>query len=595
MSSARSIRVHPAEWESRRLADLAALDLLDSAPEQRFDHLTALVAELLGVPVALVSLVDADRQWFKSRVGVEVTELPRELSLCTHAICVPEGMVVEDARTDPRFADNPLVTGTTHLRAYAGAVLHGPSGMPLGTLCAIDVVPRSFSERERRALRRVADLVEIEIADRATAHARANQRIADAYTDPVTGIPTERYAVEHLAQWVASGATGRRVAVRIRIERMVEAASAFGLPVVHGILRQVAANLTAAAGLGATVARGTGGTFSIVSGPVSDLDEAARWLAAIDAATRVPVSPPAGRPFVLSHVHVGAAVAPDDGGDAQELFERAALSSGFWRREIEARITEDYRLELRLREAITDRVLHLEYQPKFDLASGALHGAEALCRWQDPVLGNVPPGRFVPVAEGAGLVHALGELVLELACAQIRLWLDDGIRVGRVAVNISPTHLLAEGFVDRVTAILEHQGLDGSHLDIEITEGALAGDLPATVRVMGQLRELGIEFAIDDFGTGYSSLSYLTCLPVAALKIDRSFVSDLDRPQNLTLVKTIVQMAHALGMVVIAEGVETVEQADRLRAEGCEFAQGYLFSRPVRPSVLAAMHAPPID
>ena len=217
-----------------------------------------------------------------------------------------------------------------------------------------------------------------------------------------------------------------------------------------------------------------------------------------------------------------------------------------------------------------------------DLMSGTIEGAEALLRWKSETFGMVPPDQFIPIAEDTGLIIPIGEWVLRTACHQAKIWLNEGIGLSRIAVNISALQFGQREFVDLVMRILVESGLPTDMLELEITESLLARDADRAIRILGALKNLGVQLSIDDFGTGYSSLSYLKQFPVDRLKIDRSFVMDIDTdPDDAAIASAILGMAASMNLKVVAEGVETEAQLNVLRDKQCDEMQGYLLSRPL--------------
>jgi EAL domain-containing protein (putative c-di-GMP-specific phosphodiesterase class I) len=249
-------------------------------------------------------------------------------------------------------------------------------------------------------------------------------------------------------------------------------------------------------------------------------------------------------------------------------------------------------IEQRLRIALRSGMLLLAYQPKVSLADGSLAGVEALARWNDPHLGVVSPGEFITVAEECGLIDELGDWVLREACWTYQELRRQGIELGHVSVNVSMRQLRDARFVANVRHALERSGMRAKALEIEVTESTLADNPREVSALLDSVRQMGVRISIDDFGTGYSSMSALGALPTDALKIDRSFVIECaSRSTSRSVVEAIVSMAHVLGKVTVAEGVETPEQVRTLRELGCDFAQGYLFSKPVARHELAAVAA----
>jgi EAL domain-containing protein (putative c-di-GMP-specific phosphodiesterase class I) len=239
-------------------------------------------------------------------------------------------------------------------------------------------------------------------------------------------------------------------------------------------------------------------------------------------------------------------------------------------------------VETSLRRALKQGEFLLHYQPKIDLASGAMTGAEALIRWQDPDLGLVYPAQFVPIAEENGLIVPVGRWVLREACRQVQAWLDAGLPAVPVSVNISAVEFRHEGFVEGVALILKETGLAPHYLELELTESILMHDVESSTSMLEAFKAMGVQLAIDDFGTGYSSLSYLKRFPISTLKIDQSFVRDIATDaDDASIVSAVIGMGKNLKQRVIAEGVETQAQLALLQARHCDEGQGYHFSHPV--------------
>lgn len=297
---------------------------------------------------------------------------------------------------------------------------------------------------------------------------------------------------------------------------------------------------------------------------------------------------------------IGIGIYPDDGGDIETLMKNAdaamyhAKSLGrnnyqFYAQEMNAAAAQRLRLESRLRLSMaTSEDFTLHYQPQIDLSTGRVIGFEALIRWQDAEMGSVPPGTFIPVAEEIGLIQYIGTWVLHTACQQARAWLDAGLDFGKVAVNVSPQQFRQPRFPALVQTILDETGLPAAALELEITESTLMDTADFAVSILKQLKDVGVALSIDDFGTGYSSLAYLKRFPIDYLKIDRSFVRDIETdPSDAAIAIAVVALAHSIGVKVVAEGVETEGQRDFLARYGCEQVQGHFYCRPV-PAEAAA-------
>jgi predicted signal transduction protein with EAL and GGDEF domain len=300
------------------------------------------------------------------------------------------------------------------------------------------------------------------------------------------------------------------------------------------------------------------------------------------------------RPFVIGDhtielgVSIGIALGPKDGGSADQLFKSAdmalyrAKNDGrgtfrFYEASMDAAAAARQSLELDLRQALAQREFALHYQPVVDPESKAVKGFEALLRWHHPERGAIPPCDFVPLAEETRIIVPIGEWVLRQACREAMFW-PDGTTV---AVNISAVQLESPTLVQSVLSALERSRLPAHRLELEITESVLMHESEAVFRSLRMLRELGVRFALDDFGTGFSSLSYVQKLPLDRIKIDRSFVKSLADPTTAAIVRTIIGLGAGLGIPVTAEGVETEEQLEFVRREGCALVQGFLFSPPL--------------
>jgi predicted signal transduction protein with EAL and GGDEF domain len=311
-------------------------------------------------------------------------------------------------------------------------------------------------------------------------------------------------------------------------------------------------------------------------------------------------------PFVLEGsdvtigTSIGIAIAPTDGTDAEQLIQNADTALwrtkslargtyGFFEPSMHERLRQRLRMAMELREALATNQFHLHYQPIVNSKTLKIVGCEALIRWRHPERGLVPASEFIPIAEECGLIGQIGDWVLKTACAEASRWPDDV----SIAVNISAAQFSSPCLVDKVLAA--SKGLPLSRLVLEITETLLMKDRDAAAVTLERLKKLGVRFAIDDFGTGFSSLSYLQSFPFDKIKIDRSFVSNIaNQKRSATLRRSIIQLGYNLGMTSVAEGVETKQQLDMLRAEGCVEAQGFLFSPAVSASKVRELFASPL-
>lgn len=431
-------------------------------------------------------------------------------------------------------------------------------------------------------------------------HERELLRLATR--DRLTGLPN-RALVESLLGSAIERARrhARRFAVLcMDLSRFKLITDTLGHAAGDMLLQEVAARINGTVRASDTVGRIGNDDFAILLEEVKDDEEAAmvaqRILAAFDEPVRLMGNEHYVRPSV------GIALFPEDADDAQELIRAAdtalyaAKRSGgrrhaFFRREMADQAHRHLALDRDLRVALAGRQFQLHYQPKVSLIDFTLEGFEALLRWERPGLGMVSPGEFIPVAEDTGFIVPLGDWVLDEACRQLRDWLDAGLEPVPVAVNISPRHL-RHRTAEEFRRIVDRHGLAPDLVELEITEGAVMQDMEHALSVLASLKAMGIRVAVDDFGTGHSSLSYLKRLPVTTLKIDRSFVSGVPTArEDNGIVSTIIAMADMLGLDVVAEGVETQEQANFLRHHNCTLVQGWLTGRPVPASTAADLLA----
>ncbi|NML15969.1 bifunctional diguanylate cyclase/phosphodiesterase [Azohydromonas caseinilytica] len=421
-------------------------------------------------------------------------------------------------------------------------------------------------------------------------HRRAHEAALEhrATHDLLTGLPNRWRFTEELRRAVAQAAGADEVlgVVVLDLAGFKQANERHGHAVADALLQEVARALVAAAPP-AFLARLGGDVFGVVArgvGPGAPLAALAQRLAAALAP-----GVRAGAVEWPGAAAMGLASYPADARDAEQLLRCAdvaldeakqrgraqvvAFDAGLGRRAQQA-----LRVRARLQAALQEDALVPHYQPQVEVASGRVQGFEALVRWTDPELGEVAPAVFIPIAENAGLIGALGEAVLRRACRQLRAWREAGLHT-RVAVNLSPWEFRHPGLVARIARELARHGLPGECLAVEITESAVIDDFPAVAEQLRALVELGVEVHLDDFGTGHSSLAWLKAFPIATIKIDRSFVRDMVRDANdEAIVRAVVGLGHTLGCSIVAEGVEHGEQLERLRALRCEAYQGWLFS-----------------
>jgi diguanylate cyclase (GGDEF)-like protein len=424
-----------------------------------------------------------------------------------------------------------------------------------------------------------------------------------AYYDALTGHANGMLFNERVAQFLESvdGSAARLGVAVLDVERFKSINDVWGRHVGDELLRQVSARMLAALGDRSRLARVGPDQFAIVMPNAPQGIELLRTLNDLYAAC-FGTTFTCGQSTLRVGARIGVALSPQDGADAETLFRNAEAAVKRAKRsservllhdaQIAQAIAEKIALEMRLRDALERGHFELHYQPKVQATSRRIVGAEALIRWRDPELGLVPPAKFIPLMEETGLIVEVGSWALRQARADHGRWVEGGLAAPHVAVNVSAVQLLRCDFVETVLSALG-PACAAQCIDLEITESAAMADVVDTVAKLVRLRAHGIALAIDDFGTGYSSLAYLSKLPAQVLKIDRAFVMSMEEDANtLALVSTMVSLAHAMRMEVVAEGVETETQAEILCRLGCDQLQGYLISRPVPHDVFARLLQP---
>ncbi|MFP5391228.1 MAG: putative bifunctional diguanylate cyclase/phosphodiesterase, partial [Gammaproteobacteria bacterium] len=452
----------------------------------------------------------------------------------------------------------------------------------------IGVLARTFNTMLERIERRETEL-EAEIAERKSVEFKLDRL---AHFDNVTGLHNRHFFSERLESVLARAARfdERAVLMFIDLDNFKTVNDTLGHDIGDELLRLVSKRLADTLRFGDVICRIGGDEFSVVLENVSDVAVAAMIAEKCLASLAAPID------IGGNEIHIGASIGisvyPDDATGMHELLKYAdtamyyaksagkndyRLFSPSMRDDAQKRFT----LDNNLRRALERGEFVLHYQPQIDLQSGRISGAEALLRWVHPDLGIISPAEFIPVAEDSGLIVPIGEWVLREACRTARQWHADGFPL-RVAVNLSGRQLKEERFVPTVLEIVQETGIAPALLELELTESMLMDASPTILDKLHALRAAGILLAIDDFGTGYSSMSYLKTFPVGCLKVDRSFVCDL--PHNLedaAITRAIIALASSLKMEIVAEGIETVEQAEFLRANGCHKSQGHFYSKPI--------------
>jgi PAS domain S-box-containing protein len=467
-------------------------------------------------------------------------------------------------------------------------LLRGGDGTPVEVVgCCLDVSERRQAEEKIRYL---------------------------AYFDGLTGLPNRTFMREVLDYALANAARYQRcVAVLfLDIDHFKRINDTLGHDAGDTLLREVAQRLQSSVRSADQVCRDTedllpetagvqavsrlgGDEFVVILTEIASADAAALAAQRIAASLAVPIR--LAHDDVTVTTSIGISIFPKDGEDAEKLLKHAdsamysAKEKGrnryqFFTEDLNERAARRFSLEMKLREALERNEFLLHYQPKIDIRNDRVVGMEALLRWQQPEVGLVSPGEFIPIAEELGLIVPIGEWALREASRQTVAWRTAGLPPLTISVNLSAMQFKNRRLPKTIRSILAAAGLDPTFLEVELTESMLIEDTEASVAMLAQLKDLGLNLSIDDFGTGYSSLSYLKRFPLDSLKIDRSFVRDITTDKNdAAIVSATIALAHNLNLRVVAEGVEQQVQVDILKEQGCDEAQGYLFSRPLAPAV----------
>ncbi len=514
---------------------------------------------------------------------------------CGTAAWRREAVEVTDIRTDPLWADYASLLDMLDMAACWSTPIIATDGEVVATFALYYRTPGSAPPFHRRMVEACVPLCRVALQH------EANRAEIDrlAYFDPLTGLPNRRLFSDRARQTL-------QMAVRIHaggalllldIDRFKTTNDSLGHTAGDEVLRETARRLQHEIGDSATIARLGGDEFAAVlprCSPVEAMHAAERLRHALAAPLRI-----AGMQIEVS-TSIGISVFPQDGTDLDRLLKNAEMAmyeakragraaSRFFTTGMNDVIASRMQMESALRQALAARGLALHYQPKMHLDGSGCAGVEALVRWTDPELGAVPPDRFIALAEECGLIGAIDAWVLETACAQLAAWQRAGVPVPSVSVNVSPLRFHSDDVPAHVRRLLSLHDLKPSALMLEVTERVMLSDDERTRVDLRTLHEMGVRLSVDDFGTGFSSLGYLKRLPVSELKLDKSFVCDLERDaSDRALATAVIGIGKALGLQVVAEGVETPGQRELLIRAGCTVAQGFLFTRALPAHELVA-------
>lgn len=588
---------------ARRRRAIAEYAILDTMPEAHFDDIARLAARVIGTQTAAISFIDDDRQWFKARWGLEPAETPLSVSFCVHAIAAEALFVVTDAREDPRFADNPLVTGAPFIRFYAGMRILSADGTPIASLCVIDPAPRpqGLGPTDEVTLRTLAAQVEALLELRRLLREReaqvaAQSKLSDqlrhvAQHDDLTGLPRRELFHTQLAKTMrAAREAGTRAALLfVDVDHFKQINDSLGHDAGDALLCGYAKRLRKILRKSDTAARLGGDEFGVILGGIRPEEQIADLVRSLGSRLNEPILH-RGR-MINCQASVGVAIFPDHADDPEGLMKcadlalaEAKLSRG--RAEtFSPRLMKEFERETEMlavaREGLDAGRIAAHYQPKIDLNSGALIGFEALvrCHTSDGV--TIMPDAFAQAFDDGELAVAISAKMIACVLDDVKVWADAGLAFGHVAINTGAADFRADCFAETLLRQITLRGLSPGMIELEVTEGVFLGRGSQHVaRALAVLSKAGVRIALDDFGTGYASLTHLKQFRVDVLKIDRSFVSGIGRNfDDTAIVRALIGLGQSLGIATVAEGIETAAQAEFARAHGCDFGQGYLFGK----------------
>ncbi|PYP64654.1 MAG: GGDEF domain-containing response regulator [Gemmatimonadetes bacterium] len=588
-----------------------AIPTLDGALAAALERVTGLASTVLRVPTAFVALLGSDRRCFAGGPAV-----PRWLAhdpgtlfrsgLSGRILMSEQLTALRDARADP----SPGVATTARdfgVAGFLGMRLVSADGEATAIFCAVDVEPRDWTAEETRLFREIAisALTEIELQRRTADAERIEQQLRhDALHDRLTGLPNRAFFVERVRIAVERARRNPDECFGVLfldLDNFKAINDSFGHVAGDELLLEVSRRLTGCLRSLDMLARLGGDEFALLLENIREPSDAARVAERLQASLQTPIT--VGEDEAYTSVSLGIAVHSEADDHPQHLLRSADLAlyrakeQGRARFQVfDPRMHEEavrrLRLETDLRRALERNQFRLHYQPVVSLDTGRIVAVEALLRWEHPERGLVPPGEFIHVAEEAGIISEISRWVLEQACRQCQSWRRDhgDDAPESVWVNLSMRQLAEGGLARQVSEVLQSLRFEAKRLTLEVTENLLVENVDVSLRTLSELHELGVRVFMDDFGSGHSSLGFLDRLAIDGIKIDRSFIGHLgagDRP--LQLVRTIVALVRGLGFIPIAEGVETEEQLRLLRDMGCEFAQGFHFSRAVPPDGIAKL------
>ncbi len=606
-----------ANAEAARLLKMHEIQLLGVQAVNELDRITDLAALLLKMPIATISLIDEKRLWNVSHHGTYLKETPRFHSFSARTILGTDILEFDNARSDPRIADSPLVSGDAAVAYYAGAPLILPTGESIGALCVMDRMPHRLSEDDKKVLSMLAKTTVTTIMQhirmRYLEHGMSclsdsmNGIIQMSSKDALTLLPNELIFKDRLGQQIrySNQAQSEFAMLCLDLIDFKSINQRFGKEVGDEILVAFVARVSGVLRKADTVARLNANRFAFILPDVQNEAEVLLIANKIRTAVRTPWQN-AQKPIYVDCC-IGVSMFPRHADNVEDLSHHANASLQVAKRKARANHHRDdmayivsydplfidetmlyANLEVEFRQALENHELMLYCQPQLDLDRGSLTGLEFLVRWSHPRLGVLGPDYFVPFAEQSGLIQALTDQVLDMALQQTHQWRQAGLHIPRVSVNVSGQDVRA-GLCARIQHALEKHQVPAQQLEIEVTETAMTARGMDGLEELRALDRLRVSIAVDDFGTGFSSLSRIQSLPIACIKIDSSFVEKVEQsPNSQAICKAIVTMAHALGLRCVVEGIGTEQQHQFFKQLGATAGQGYFYGKPMATHKLEA-------
>jgi EAL domain-containing protein (putative c-di-GMP-specific phosphodiesterase class I)/GGDEF domain-containing protein len=587
--------------EQDRLAELHELAILDTPTDEILDQLTRLMSRHFSVPMALVSLVDENRQWFKSSYGLAVKETPRDVSFCGHAVAQNDTLVVEDTLLDDRFRYNPLVLDEPNIRFYAGAIVRSANGLALGTCCIIDTKARQFSVEDAEQLKLFTKLVQDQLLHEQHVKKLENHATAIAYYNELTGLPNQKLFQDRLDQMIITGmhSKGIKVCV-IRLVDFIELREVKGKEWLDQLTYYMAIRLRANLDVAINISYLDEGVFAVFYYEKSTVQLLGKstelLLESLIEECLSEVVPLDDEQYYLN-IKIGVSSFPNDSLMAEVLLNNAKSASfgesviNYFEKSNSDDLSRHHDIKQMIQHGLDHDCFYVEYQPIVNSNTGEIISFEALVRLKDKHDNVISPVDFIGVAEESETIIRIGDIVLEKVCETLRDWQNKyPNQVKPIAVNLSHRQLVLTDLPIYIEEQLNRHSISPELLQLEVTESGLLANIERAIENISAIASMGVTFSLDDFGTGYSSLSYLQRLKVVKLKLDKSFIDNIcSNRSDYVLVRAIISLSHELEKLVVAEGVENAQQLALLNKHKCDFIQGFYFSRPLSHSKIDAL------